>query len=165
MSVETKKAPTQKAPTEASVVKQASTQLGLSDEKRAKLAMLIAARDAAAKSSSFASSIREVYNSLPVATTRASGKKTTPTLLTLNVHPIKEVRGFTLNLGEPVNPYLLYEAYGERQARLILDVFSPAAVKESAKLIEERNPGSKLRGQPAKPKVIEYIMDYVTRHG
>lgn len=159
----TKKVPTPKAPTEASLTKQVADLLGLSDTKRVKLALLIAAGDAASKSIAFAGSVRNTYSALPVTESRANSKKALPTLLTLDVHPIKEVHGFTLNLGEPVNPYLVYEAYGDRQTREILGVFSPAALRESAKLVEDRNPGSKLRGRPAKPKLIDYIMENVAR--
>lgn len=163
MPTRTKSVPVKKAPTEASVLKQASAVLGLSDTKRLKLAMLMAASDAASESASFAGRVRDAYGALPVEQTRANGKQTAPTLLTLDVRPVKEVRGFTLNLGEPVNPYLVYEAYGERQMRQILDVFSSAALKESARIVEERNPGTKLRGRPTKPELIDYIMTFVSR--
>lgn len=163
MATKTRKAPAKKAPTEASVLKQVSALLDLSDMTRLKLAMLLVASDAATTSVAFADSIRDAYEALPATQRRASGARNIPTVLTLDVHPIKEVRGFTLNLGEPLNPYLVFEAYGERQMRQILDVFSSTALKESARLVEERNPGTKLRGRPTKPALIDYIVAYVTR--
>jgi hypothetical protein len=74
--------------------------------------------------------------------------------------PVKHVPGLTYNPSKPPDPYLLREAYGERQFPQILNTLSLARLKEVSAVVESRNAGTAPRSRTSKAAVIDYIMSH-----
>lgn len=148
--------------TPSAASKQAAQLLGLNDAKRLEKAILIAAAEELESNSTFARRVRVVYGVLPETQKRGtSSTSTTPKALVLNLVPVKHVEGFTLNTSAPVDPYLVYEAYGAGQLADVLDLFSLAKLKDAALRVEQRNPHAPRASKRSKATVIEYIVRYV----
>lgn len=141
--------------------KTAARLLGLDDPKRAEIALAVAAAEELDDNRAFASRVRAVYGILPVKQKRAGSSSKMPDVLSLNVKPIKHVEGFTFDLSRPVDPYLLYEAYGGAQMRQLLQVATLPSLKQSSALVEQRNPGTKPKSKASKAALIDYIMEHV----
>ena len=152
---------TRLTPTAAS--KQAAQFLGLNDTKRLEKAILIAAVEELESNSTFARRVGVLYGVLPETQKRgATSSGTTPKALALKLVPVKHVDGFTLNTSAPVDPYLIYEAYGADQLADVLDLFSLAKLKDAALRVEQRNPNAPAANKRSKAAVIEYIIRYIT---
>lgn len=152
---------TRLSPTAAS--KQAAQLLGVDDTKRLDGAILIAAAEELEHNSTFARRVRVIYGILPATKKRgATTSGTTPKALAIDLVPVKYVEGFTLNTSAPVDPYLVYEAYGARQLGKVLDLFSHEKLKDAARRVEQRNPQAPRANKGSKTTVIEYIVRYVT---
>jgi hypothetical protein len=147
------------SPTEAA--KRVAQALGLDDTKRVGIALAAVAAEQVQVNPTFAARVRALYATLaPSASTK---KPTTAKALVTDLVPIKHVTGFQLNPAAPVDPYLVYEAYGAAQLPKALDLFPLAKLKESAALVEERNPGTKPVSRSSKTSVIDYIVHYVVK--
>src|SRR5262245_61566732 len=134
--------------------------LGLDDVKRVGSALATAAAEEAEHNPSFAARVRALYNAtVPIAAPRK--KSPTTNALWSEVKPIKHIEGFELNPAAPLNPYLVYEACGDKQFARILEAFPLAKLKESAAIVEERNPGTKPVNRGSKSAVMDYIIHYV----
>jgi hypothetical protein len=146
----------------AEAAKRVAQLLGLDDVKRTGVALATAAADEAEHSPTFAARIRALYSAtMPIQP--PSTRKKTPNINTLwsELKLIKHVDGLDLNAAAPLNPYLLCEAFGADQLPKILDALPLAKVKESAALVEERNPGTKPVNRSSKSAVMDYIIHYV----
>jgi hypothetical protein len=106
----------------------------------------------------FAARVRAVYATLAPST--AGKKPATAKALVTDLVPIRHVAGFQLNPAAPVDPYLDYEANGADQLPKAWDLFPLTKLKESAALVEDRNPGPKLVSRSSKASVIDYIVHY-----
>lgn len=148
--------------TPAAASKQAGQFLGLNDTKRLEKAILIAAAEELESNSTFARRVCVLYGVLPETQKRgATSSGATPKALALNLVPVKHVDGFTLNPSAPVDPYLIYEAYGADQLADVLDLFSYAKLKDAALRVEQRNPNAPPANKRSKATVIEYIIRFV----
>ena|SRR5579862_1052646 len=145
----------------AESVKRAARALDLSDTKRLTTALSIVAADAIERNMLIAEQVRQVYSALPSTSVR-SRTQADPKKSITDFTLIKRVQGFALDAAAPINPYLLYEAYGEQQLPGVLDLFSLAKVKEMALFVEEKHPNTKPANKSKKASVIEYIIKYVT---
>lgn len=142
------------------ITERASKALGLEDTKRLGIALTAAAVEELARSPIFASRVRAIYASLPSSPVPRK-KETTAKALTVDVTPIKHVDGFSLNPAMPLDPYLIYEAYGAKQFATVLDLFTVPKLKEAAKRVEERNPGTKPTNRGTKVPLIDYLVKYI----
>lgn len=140
--------------------KQIAQTLGLSDQKRLATAIAIAAAEEIEYNTVFIHRIRAAYDRSP-ATVRQTR---TTKALQLDLKPIKRVEGFELNPAAPVNPYLVYEAFGVHQLRDALDIFSVPKLQAAARMVMERNPGTKPQNMRSKPALLDYIASYVANH-
>ena len=141
--------------------KQIAQELGLDDAKRLANAITLAAAEELAYNALFGARIRAAYNRLPATPTRP--KVTTPKAPKVTLTPIKRVEGFEFNPGAPLNPYLVYEAFGAHQLHAALDLFSLAKLQDAARRVMERAPGTKPSNMRAKAAIIEYIERHVAR--
>ena len=149
--------------TPSAASKQAAQLLGVDDTKRLEGAILIAAVEELEYNSGFARRVRVVYGVLPATKKRSATKSgTTPKALAVQLKPLKHVEGFTLNTSAPVDPYLVYEAYGADQLSTVLDLFSHEKLKEAARRVEQRNPQAPPANRRSKAATIEYIVRYIT---
>jgi hypothetical protein len=149
--------------TPSAASKQAAQLLGVDDAKRLDGAILIAAVEELEHNSSFARRVRLLYGVLPATKKRSAARSgATPKALSVQLEPIKHVEGFTLNTSAPVNPYLVYEAYGADQLSTVLDLFSHEKLKDAARGVEQRNPQAPAANKRSKAATIEYIVRYVT---
>lgn len=142
------------------ITERAARAMGLEDTKRLGIALTAAAVEELARNTAFASHVRVIYASLP-ASPAPRRRETTPKALTVDVAPIKHVEGFSLNPAMPLDPYLVYEAYGAKQFATVSDLFTVPKLKEAAKQVEERNPGTKPTNRGVKVSLIEYLVKYV----
>jgi hypothetical protein len=150
--------------TPAAASQQAAQLLGVDDAKRLDKAILIAAVEELERNSTFARRVRVIYGVLPATQKRGSalsGK--TPKALAIDLRPIKHVEGFTLDPSAPLDPYLVYEAYGADQLADVLDLFSVPELKDAALRVEQRNPQAPRAYKRSKATVIEFIVRYVAK--
>jgi hypothetical protein len=145
------------SPTEAAKI--VADALGLDDAKRVGIALASVAAEEVRHNPAFAARVRSLYATL--APTPSTKRGTTAKALVTDLVPIKHVHGFQLNPAAPVDPFLVYEAYGAQQLPKALDLFPLAKLKESAALVEARNPGTKPVNRSSKAAVIDYIVHYV----
>jgi hypothetical protein len=145
------------SPSEAA--KQVADTLGLADTKRVGIALASVAAEEVAHNSNFAARVRSAYATLAPSTSRK--KPGTAAALASDIMPIKHVEGFELNPAAPIDPYLVYEAYGADQMPQVLEWLPLANLKESAARVEARNPGTKPVSRSSKAAVIDYIVHYV----
>src|SRR5690348_14881389 len=149
----------------ADAAKRVAETLGLDDAKRAATALAVAAAEEVDDNSRFAARVRAVYNLLPAAGTSAGGRSSrvsggperTSKALNVELRPIKRVDGFTLDPAAPLDPYLVYEAFGAEQLPTALDLFPLAKLQQAARIVMERNPHTKPVNTRAKAGIIEYI--------
>lgn len=136
--------------------------LRLEDQKRVATALAIAAAEEVEYNPVFAERIRQAYNRLPATATRA--KPVGPKALSVTLVPVKRVEGFEFDTAAPLNPYLVYEAFGAHQLRTALDLFSVPKLQGAARMVMERNPKTKPQNMRAKGPLVDYIEQYVARH-
>lgn len=148
------------SPTTAEAAKHAASQLGLDDVKRVGIALAVAAAEELDYNTVFAARVRMAYSRLS-ASTATRARPRTSKALEVAIVPIKHVEGFQLNPAAPLDPYLVYEAYGANQLPVALDLFPLAKLKEASALVEQRCPGTKPTNRSKKDAVIAYIVDQV----
>lgn len=144
-------------------IKQSARILGLDDTKRLETAIAVASAEELSQNGRFATSVRAVYALLPPSTKHTRSPLKTLNALTLDVQPIKHVEGFSFDPSQPIDPYLLYEAYGANQMRQLLEVVPLSNLKQTSTFVEQRNPDTKPKSRSIKAAVIEYIMQYVAK--
>jgi hypothetical protein len=129
--------------------------LGLDDVKRTGVALATAAAEEAERSATFAARVRALYSAtMPLQPTTTRKKTPSTNTLWSELKLIKHVDGLDLNPAAPLNPYLLCEAFGADQLPKILDALPLAKLKESAALVEERNPGTKPVSRSSKLAIL-----------
>ena len=69
-------------------------------------------------------------------------------------------RGVNLSPTAPPNPYFLRDFYGEHQLIPALSRYSPASLREAAKVVKRRNPGTRPKST-SRQDLIAYIVKYV----
>lgn len=144
-------------PNATEAVKKAAKHLALDDIKRLTDALLVVAAELTVRNDTVAEHVRAVYTALPATRTRARGTK----LSIADFTPVKRVEGLVFDGIKPLDPYLLYESYGAQQLPQLLDFLSIARLKETASVVEIRNPGTKPTNRRQKASVIDYIVKYV----
>jgi hypothetical protein len=145
-------------PSAKDALKKVTKHLALEDTKRLSDALLIVAAELSVHNDSVADRVRAIYAALPTTPVRA---KTTKPSIT-DFIPVKRVEGFVFDGIKPLDPYLLYEAYGAQQLPQILNFLSLSRLKETASIVETHNPGTKPSNRGQKTSIIDYIVKYVT---
>lgn len=145
--------------TPASATKELASLLGVDDAKRLGHALTIAAVEEVQHNPAFAERLRVAYRSVPATTPRpAGGSSKVPKALTVDLVPVKHVEGFTLNPSGPLDPFLVYEAYGAQQLPVVFDLYPPDKLKDAASLVERRVPGAGKANRRSKATVIKYLV-------
>src|SRR5262245_17209137 len=104
--------------------KELASLLGLDDVKRLGVAVTIAAVEEVQHNATFVERVRLAYRSVPATETRPPVASTkVPKALAVELVPVKHVEGFVLNPSAPLDPFLVYEAYGARQLPTVLDLY------------------------------------------
>ncbi len=146
--------------------KQVGERLELTNAKRLGAALAAILVEEIERNPSFAERVRAEYAaSEPVKApaVKKESKPRMPKTALVDLVPIKHVEGFEFNPAAPMDPYLLYEAFGTSQLRIILDALPVAKLKESAAKVERRNPESKPANRNQKVALIAYIIEHVAR--
>jgi hypothetical protein len=146
--------------TTAEAAKHAASQLGLDDVKRVGIALAVAAAEELDYNTVFAARVRMAYSRLAAAPGTKARPRTSKAL-EVTLVPVKHVEGFDLNPATPLDPYLVYEAFGANQLPIALNLFPLAKLKEASALVEQRCPGTKPANRSKKDAVIAYIVEQV----
>lgn len=144
--------------------KQVGERLGLTNSKRLGAALAAALVEEIAHNSSFVERVRAAYaasETIKAPAAKKDSKARMPKTSLVDLVPIKHVEGFEFNPAAPMDPYLLHEAFGTRQLRIILEALPTAKLKESAAKVERRNPGTKPTNRSQKDALIAYIIQHV----
>jgi hypothetical protein len=145
--------------TPASATKELASLLGLDDPKRLGQAVTIAAVEEVQHNSAFAERLRVAYWSVPATVQRPTGGTSkVPKALAVDLVPVKHVEGFVLNPSAPLDPFLVYEAYGAKQLHTALDLFPADKLKAAATLVERRVAGAGKANRRSKATVIDYLV-------
>ena len=75
--------------------------------------------------------------------------------------PVGRVDLSRLRPSGPLDPFALYEGYGEEQTQRVLSGLTLDNLKRSAAIVEEQNPGTKPTSRATKKALIDYVMRYV----
>jgi hypothetical protein len=143
--------------------KHAALVLELQDTKRLQTALAYAASEEIEHNANFAARVVTLYNVLPPSASSGGGRrggvgaKAAPVELV----PLKYTDSVGVDLAAPLDPYFLYDVYGEHQLPIALNLFSAGRLKEAAALVQERNPGTKPTHRSHKDALVEYIIRYV----
>jgi hypothetical protein len=141
------------------------TALGLGNVKSKDLTLLtialaeVATREAR-NNSGFAGRVRSAFQELMVSAPKA-GKRKKPDIFETLV-PIGPVDLSRLRPSGAIDPFAVYEGYGEAQTRRVLNDETLENLKQSAAIVEKRNPGAKPAKRTAKAPLVAYIMEHVT---
>lgn len=128
------------------------------------LALTLVATEEVARGSDFADRVRATYGSLlparskPSAGSEKGGRSAGSKAWNVKLTPIGTVDESMLDPYGPPNPFALQQLYGDDQLVLALGRYSPAKLKESVAIVQQRFPGTK----PKKLTKVE-IIDYIVR--
>src|SRR5258708_1482485 len=157
---------TEKRPTLAAATKAVASLVGVGgdDAKRLSYAVMVASVEEVQHNSGFAERVRVAYNLAPTTEKHAgtSSSMRTPKALAIDLVSVKRVEGLTLNPAAPVDPYLVYEAYGADQLPAALDLHPLDKLKVAATLVEQRTPSGRRANRRSKATIIEYIVRELT---
>ena len=141
-------------------IQSASVALGLDDLKRLNAALALAAAEGVSRNPSFASHVRTLYEQMgpqKKAPTRVSkASKVEPEV---ELIPVKKVDQLP-DPSAPPDPYFLLEFYGVEQLPLALRRYPLPRLKESVKMVQSRQPGTKPHGA-TREAVISYLVERV----
>jgi hypothetical protein len=138
--------------------------LGLTNAKHLGAALAAVVVEEIEQNPSFEERVRVAYTASETIKATAAKKDSNarmPKTALVDLVPIKHVEGFEFNPAAPMDPYLLHEAFGTNQLRIILEALPVAKLKESAAKVERRNPGTKPANRTQKTALIAYIIKYV----
>lgn len=153
----------------AAAYEQANAALHPEDAKRLAAALVEIAVEELQRNPGFQLRVRSRYDELaphkPERARRASGTKKTATPVKFRpieeLVAVKRIPGRSFNLGEPLDPYFLYDLYGAEQFRDALWNFPMPKLIEAVEIVQEHHPKTKPRNKRSKEAVIEYLIQYV----
>ena len=127
--------------------------LGLNDLHRLAIALAEVAAEETLHSRVFADRVRLVYEQVPTPS-----HSSRPDPFAARLVPIKIVEGRDINPAAPLDADFLLEVYGGHQFPDALGLYPVAKLKEAAKRIADRKPGTKPAHWGQKTPLIEYIV-------
>jgi hypothetical protein len=137
------------------------------------VALAEAAVDEASNNDVFANKIRSAFESMvpapapkrqPKVAAGSTRTKHKPTKLPLmeDLEPIGTVDESLLNPYAPPNPWALRTLYGDHQLRRALGGYSLTKLKQTAKTVQSKHPGTKPHNASDQTSLVDYIVEQVT---
>src|SRR5690348_15134447 len=149
----------------ALATKRLRERLGLDNLKLLSTAVAEAAADEIERNPAFVARVQAIYQELvsrqptrPLRTRKAQ-------IEDVELVPVVDMSGVTLDPFAPLDPYLLHHIYGSTQLRAALTGYSLAKLKEGMATVEARNPGTKPKSKASKAALIDYIVERVAGTG
>lgn len=147
----------------AEAVRLASEHLGLDDAKRLGAALAESAAEWVRRDPAFVARVHALYaETAPRPKASGNGaRRQTRAAPDVELRPLKQIDG-VLNPAAPPDPYFLLDLYGPDQLPLALQRYTAVRLREAAKQVQGRHPGTKPSGT-SRQQMVDYIMAYVAR--
>lgn len=141
--------------------------LHLDDVKRVAAALAVVAAEEVSRNPSFALRVRSRYDELAPETKRrgSATRLSKPKAPKRVLIPRKTIETGEVNISAALDPYRLYDLYGEDQFADALREYTLASLKEAVEFVQERHPGTKPRNLSQRESIVDYVVKCVLADG